>query len=178
MKESIIYIIAQIIGFIAFIISLYAYHKKDKESILDCMIVSNILNIIHYIMLNATSGFITKALAITRDTFVLKKSKHKRLSSVYFLYIFVFIYLSLMYAIYDGIVSIFPFIASIYYLIGIWEADELRVKKVAMYSFIPWLIYNICVLSISGIISNIISILSTFIAIKSDKYENNFDIKL
>ena len=68
----------------------------------------------------------------------------------------------------DGIISIFPFAASIYYLIGIWNADELHVKKVAMYSFIPWLVYNICVLSISGIISNIISIVSTLIAIEND----------
>lgn len=169
MKESIIYIIAQVIGLIAFIISLCAYHKKNKKSILDYMIVSNILNIIHYVMLNAPSGFVTKALAITRDTFILKKAKHKKLSGVIYLYIFVFIYLTLMHITYNGIISILPFVASIYYLIGIWEADELHVKKVAMYSFFPWLLYNVCVLSISGIISNIISILSTYIAIKNDK---------
>lgn len=170
MKElSIIYIVAQIIGIIAFIISLCAYHKKSRESILDFMILSNILNIIHYFMLGATSGFVTKALAITRDTFILKKSKHKRLSSIFYLYVFVFIYLILMYITYNGIISILPFAASIYYLIGIWEADRLHIKKVAMYSFIPWLIYNICVLSISGIISNVLSILSTFIAIKNEK---------
>ena len=169
MKESIIYIVAQIIGLIAFIISLCAYHKKSKKSILDYMIVSNILNIVHYVMLDATSGFVTKALAITRDTFVLKKSKYKKLSSIVCLYIFVFIYLILMYLTYNGIVSILPFVASIYYLIGIWNADGLHIKKVAMYSFIPWLVYNICVLSISGIASNILSIISTFVAIKNEK---------
>ena len=169
MKESIIYIVAQIIGLIAFIISLCAYHKKDKKSILDNMIVSNILNVIHYVLLDAPSGYITKGLAITRDTFVLNKTKHRRLSSVIYLYIFVFIYLTLMYITYNGIISILPFVASIYYLIGLWDADELRVKKVAMYSFIPWLVYNMCVLSISGIISNIISIVSTLIAIRNDK---------
>ena len=166
--KSVIYIIAQIIGLIAFIISLCAYHKKNKKSILDNMIISNFLNVIHYILLNAPSGYITKGLAIARDIFVLKKGKHKKLSNVGFLYIYVFIYLGFMYLTYDGIISIFPFAASIYYLIGIWNADELHVKKVAMYSFIPWLVYNICVLSISGIISNIISIVSTLIAIKND----------
>ncbi len=168
MKDiSYIYILAQIIGLVALIISLKAYHKKDKTSILDSLIISNFLNFIHYIMLGALSGCVTKGLAIIRDTFILEKRKHPRLTSIIFLYIFVFIYLMFMYASYDGVISILPFAASMYYLIGIWEADELRVKKVAMYSFIPWLIYNLCVLSISGLISNILSIVSTEIAIKN-----------
>lgn len=161
-----IYIIAQIIGLIAFAISLSAYHKKDKKSILSSLIVSNILNFIHYFMLDALSGCVTKGLAIIRDSFILEKRKHPKLTSIVYLYIFVFIYLAFMYLTYDGIISILPFVASIFYLIGIWEADELMVKKVAFYSFIPWLAYNICVLSISGVISNILSIISTLIAIK------------
>ena len=78
-----------------------------------------------------------------------------------------------MYITYKGVVSIFPFIASIYYLIGIWDADELRVRKVALVSFIQWLIYNICVLSISGLVSNVLSILSAYIAIKHTKKVTN-----
>ena len=171
--NNIIYIFAQIIGMIALFISLKAYHKKDKESILDSLIVSNCLNFVHYIMLGAPGGYCTKALAIIRDSFVLEKRKHPRLTGIIYLYIFIFIYLVFMYLSYTGIISILPFIASMYYLIGIWEADELRFKKVALYSFVPWLIYNICVLSISGVISNMLSIISTEIAIKHHKKKSN-----
>lgn len=163
------YIIAQLIGILALLISLLAYQKRDKKSIIDHLIISNILNLIHYIMLDAISGSITKMLAIIRDSFILEKNKYKKLSNIAYLYLFVFVYIFFMYITYSSILSLLPFIASIYYLIGIWEADSLKVKKVAFYSFIPWLIYNICVLSISGIISNIISLVSTFIAYKHSK---------
>ena len=45
-----IYVIAQIIGFIAFIISLIAYHRKTKSKILGNMAISNILNLVHYLL--------------------------------------------------------------------------------------------------------------------------------
>ena len=166
------YLMAQIIGLVAFSFSLIAYHKNSKKIILSNLIVSNILNFIYYFMLGAVSGSMTKLLAILRDYFILEKCKHKKLTNVLYLYIFVFTYLFFMYITYKGVVSIFPFIASIYYLIGIWDADEFRVRKVALISFIPWLIYNICVLSISGLVSNVLSILSAYIAIKHTKKSN------
>ena len=71
MKEiCLTYIVAQVIGLIAFLISLCAYHKNDKKSILNNLIIYNFLNFIHYMLLDAKSGCVTKALAIIRDTFV------------------------------------------------------------------------------------------------------------
>ena len=59
-----IYTIAQVIGFVAFIISLLAYHIKKKSKILGSMVISNILNLVHYLLLDAYSGCITKVMAI------------------------------------------------------------------------------------------------------------------
>lgn len=49
------YIFAQILGFIAFLVSLYAYQRAHKKDILLCMALSNIINLIHYLMLGAYS---------------------------------------------------------------------------------------------------------------------------
>ena len=46
-----IYIISQFIGFAAFFVSIFAYHKKKKEKILGNMVISNILNLIHYLLI-------------------------------------------------------------------------------------------------------------------------------
>lgn len=43
-----IYIISQFIGFAAFFVSIFAYHKNEKEKILGNMVISNVLNLIHY----------------------------------------------------------------------------------------------------------------------------------
>lgn len=163
-----IYCIAQTIGISAFIISLIAYHRDKKEKILSSMIISNILNLLHYILLGAFSGCITKIISIFRDIIIINKRKNKILSSKIILLIFLIIYILAGILTYNDIWSIFPIIAAIIYLIPTWNGNKLTVKKAAFLCYFFWLIYNIFVFSIAGIISNIISIISTFIAIKNN----------
>lgn len=81
-----IYIISQILGIVAFIISLLAYHKNKKEKILGNMVLSNILNLVHYLLLGAYTGCITKGLAILRDSFIILKDSRKKLDKRIFFY--------------------------------------------------------------------------------------------
>jgi hypothetical protein len=163
------YIIAQILGFVAFFFSLIAFHRKNKNKILSNMIISNVLNLIHYLLLGAYSGCITKVLAIIRDNFIILKDRNKKLSNNIYLILFILIYIIAGIFTYNGIVSILPLTAALIYIIFIWNGKELTIKKVGFGTYFLWLIYNICVLSIPGIISNIVSIISTFIAIISYK---------
>jgi hypothetical protein len=174
--ENIIFIIAQIIGFVAFIISLGAYHKNKKEKILGSMIISNFLNLIHYIMLGAYSGCITKILGICRDSFVIIKDKKKFLSNKIFLYIFILVYILVGIYTYTNIWSIFPLIAAIIYIIPIWSGNEATLKKTDFICYFLWLGYNIFVFSISGIISNVISIISVLIAIINNRENKKKEI--
>lgn len=165
--NNITIIIAQALGFISFIISLIAFHKRKKEKILRSMILSNIFDLIHYLLLEAYSGCITKLLAIFRNVFVIFKDKYKALSSNMFLYIFILLYIISGIWTFENIWSIFPIISALIYAIAIWKSNELTLKKAACAGYFLWLVYNILVLSVSGIISNIVSIFSLFIAIKN-----------
>jgi len=165
--NNITIIIAQALGFISFIISLIAFHKRKKEKILRSMILSNIFDLIHYLLLEAYSGCITKLLAIFRNVFVIFKDKYKALSSNMFLYIFILLYIISGIWTFENIWSIFPIISALIYAIAIWKGNELTLKKAACAGYFLWLVYNILVLSVSGIISNIVSIFSLFIAIKN-----------
>ena len=159
------YIISQTIGIIAFIISLVAYHRNKKEKILGNMILSNILNLVHYILLGAYTGCITKGLAIFRDGFIILKENNEKYNKKFFLYIFVIIYVISSVVSYKNIWSLFPLIAAVIYLIPIWGGNKKIVKQTALFFYFLWLIYNIFIFSIAGIISNIISIISTAIAV-------------
>lgn len=163
------FIIAQIIGIIAFVLSLIAYHREKKEKILGNMILSNLLNLIHYLLLGAYSGCITKIIAICRDYFIILKSKNKLFSSNIFLIIFILIYIVTGILNYNSIWSVLPLLAAIIYIVPVWNGDELTIKKTAFVCYFLWLIYNIFVFSIAGIVSNVISIISTFVAIKNNK---------
>ncbi len=162
------YVAAQILGFIAFLISLYAYQKVNKKDILLCMVISNIINLVHYLMLGAYSGCITKVIAIFRDIFIVLKEKNKRLSSVLFLIIFILIYIGVSIYTFTNILSLFPLVAAIIYIIPTWLGNSKTVKKTALFCYILWLIYNIYVLSIAGATANIVSIVSIIIGLKRE----------
>lgn len=164
-----IYIISQIIGTLAFIASLISYHRKKKKDIFKTQLLAHILNIIHYFLLGAINGCITKVLALLREWFMILKENNPKLSKKIFLLIFILLYVSATILTYNGIISILPLVAAIIYMIFIWNGNEMQVKKAACCCYILWLIYNIFVLSISGIISNSISIISTFIAVINEK---------
>lgn len=158
------FILAQILGMISFIFSLIAYHQKTKKKILSTMVISNTLNFIHYFLLDAISGGITKIVAVIRDILIINKKNHKHI-----FYMFIIIYLILGITLYKNMLSIMPIIASFITTIAAFFGTAYIIKIVALITFTLWLIYNIFALSLSGIISNIISIISTFIAIKNFK---------
>ena len=168
-----IYTISQFIGFAAFFVSILAYHKNKKEKILKNMIMSNVLNLIHYLLLGAYSGCITKFLAVFRDSFIIMKEGNKKYNKSKYLYIFIMIYIITGIFTYKNIWSLFPLVAAIIYLISIWNGDQKAIKQIALLCYFLWLTYNIFVFSISGIVSNIISIISTGIAV----YNQNNEIK-
>lgn len=164
-----IYLISQIIGFIAFIISLMAYHKNKKEKIFKTMLLANILDIFHYFLLEAYSGCFTKILALIRGLVILIKEKHKKFSNIIILTLLLIIYLISGILTYENIFSILPILSAMIYLCFVWYGNELQVKKSAFYCYFLWLLYNICIFSIAGIVSNCVSILSTFIAVYNEK---------
>lgn len=163
------YIISQLIVGIAFIISLTTYHKKAKKNILTTAIISNTLKLIHYILLNATSGYTTKILGILRDIIIVKKEKYKCLSSNIIFYTFIIIYILISILTYKDLTSLFPLIAALIYLIPIWNGNALTVKKAAFISSIFWLMYDISIFSITSIISDIVFSVSILIALTNPK---------
>lgn len=167
-----IYLTSQIVGFIAFIISLIAYHRNKKEKIFRTMLLANLLDIIHYLLLGAYSGCITKIIALVRNKIIIIKEKNKKFNSVIVLILLFVVYLLSGILTYENIFSILPILAAMIYLYFVWNGNELKVKKVAFYCYFLWLIYNICVFSIAGIISNCVSIISTFIAVHNERKHN------
>ena len=87
----------------------------------------------------------------------------------FYLIFFIILYIIASIFTFNGILSILPLLAALIYTIFIWNGNELRLKKIAFICYFIWLIYNIFVMSISGIVSNVISIVSTLIAIKNEK---------
>ena len=168
-----IYLISQLFALVAFIISLLAFHKSEKIKIFETANVSVIFNLIHYFLLNAYNGFFTKLLALFRNSFIIYKDKKKINSNLFFV-IFIILYLLVSIFTYKNIYSILPSIAGIIYLVVIWNGNELAIKKVGCFCYFLWLVYNIFVFSIMGIVSSVVAIISTFVAVLN--YQKNMNI--
>ena len=174
------YIISQIIETIALIVTLGSYHLKKKDKIFKGMCVANILEMLHYLLLGAWSGFATKVVALIRNIFIIEKEHNRKLRKPIFLYIFIGIYLVISVLTFKNVFSLLPISAAIIYMIFVWNGDELQVKKISFLCYFLWLAYNICILSVMGIISNIVALISTYIAYDNmkkylRKKENNKD---
>lgn len=163
------YILSQIAAFIALIITLISYHLKHKKKIFKIMCLSNIFNIIHYLCLGAYSGCITKIIALARNLFIVKKENNKKLDKLIYLILFIGVYIISGILTYSNLYSLLPLISATIFMIVTWNGKELQIKRIAFYCYFLWLLYNILIFSIVGIIANTISLISTFIAYQNYK---------
>ena len=157
--------IGQIIGLIAVTISVFSYQAKTKNKILFLQVVSNSLNIVHYLLIQGYSGFYIKIVAVIRDSFLIEKEKHKKLNSKLFLYLFIIAYLLIAIFTYDRLTSIFVLFAVLVYTIIIWDGNEKSVRVAAVITCMLWLAYNVSVRSYPNMLSNAITLISAFIAL-------------
>lgn len=161
-------IIGNIFGIIGLIYSAVAYHKKEKKDILKLLIISNSLSLIQYMFLQAYTGCITIIISIIRNIIALKKrDKNENI----ILAIFIILYIVMGIITYNSIFSILPIIASIMYVIGIWNGNENIIRKTGLINMYLWLIYSISTFAVAGAIQNIILIISTHIAIRNNREE-------
>ena len=163
------YILSQIAAFIVLIITLISYHLKHKKKIFKIMCLSNIFNIIHYLCLGAYSGCITKTIALARNLFIVKKENNKKLDKLIYLILFIGVYIISGVLTYNNLYSLLPLISATIFMIVTWNGKELQIKRIAFYCYFLWLLYNILIFSIVGIIANTISLISTFIAYQNYK---------
>lgn len=161
---SFIYMISQFFALLGLIFSLLAFHQKKKEDILKTSLFSNVFHIIHYLLVGGFNGFLTKVLAFIRNSFVIYKDR-KNIKSKLYLLVFMVLYILLSIYTYKNIYSILPSIAALIYLIAIWYGDEMIIKKVGCFGYILWLLYDIFVFSILGILADLVSLVSTLIAV-------------
>lgn len=87
------------------------------------------------------------------------------------LVVFIILYIVMGIVTYNSIFSILLIIASIIYLLGIWDGRENVIRKTGLINMYLWLIYSISTWAIAGVIQNIILIVSTHIAIRNNREE-------
>ena len=160
--------IAQLFGIIALVVLIMSFQKNKKDTLLKYQIFSSLLFALQYLFLNAISGCLMNLMTMIRN--LIYKKFNNKIPIIYLILIIIgMIILSLM--SYNGIISLLPTLAVIIYSIALWQKNLTIIRIAEIISCSLFIIYNIKVLAISGLISTFIEMFSAIIAIYK------FDIK-
>lgn len=156
------FIIAQIIGLIALIALVLSFQKNDKEALLKYQIISSFSYAIQYLLLNAMSGFYINIVCAIRN--FIFATYHQKIPKIYLIIIIItMIILSTL--SYTSPISTLPGIACITFSIALYQPNLTITRIIEVISCILYIIYNVKVKALTGLICILIELTSALTAI-------------
>ena len=162
------FIIAQVIGILALIILMLSFQKNEKKLLLKYQTISSFLYALQYTFLGAYTGSLMNLTCMARN-FIFNKYNNK--VPIYWLIIIVLLMITFSLITYVGIISLLPMFAVVLYSIAVWHGNLKLIRYTEVFSCCLFIVYNIKVLAITGLIATIIELIAALIAIY------RFDIK-
>lgn len=159
------FILAQILSFIAMVINMIAVQLQTKKQILLTIVVSNLLFIVSYILLKAYIGALTcgiVAIEIIINT-ILEGKGERTPKPLIVLYLIVSILLGII--SFGNFIDLLPIIASILFIFTLIQFKEKYVRLLILGNLASWVIYDFLVKAYLAGISDLFIISSTIIAI-------------
>lgn len=158
------YLVSQVFALLATILGLYAFQKRRKVQILNFTVVASMASVAHYLCLGAWAGAASKSISLARNAFGAYEAHLGKVSKI------APIFFALLYAVfgilaYESPLSLLPILAPVIYTFGIYLADARHLRYTAITASIIWVIYNISVFSIVGVIAETLTIINLMIAI-------------
>ena len=170
----------QIVGIIAMVLNIVAVQFKKPKHLFICRLVSSALWGVNFLLLGSPTGAIINIVNIVRSLFLLRKQTSTKL----FLIITLILYtaaglitmdysLSLMMVL-DVLIILSQLVDSA----GMWTNNFKIIRYCQLFAISPvWLVHNIVVFSIGGIITEVFTIISTLIAMFRYRNQNNSHTK-
>lgn len=160
------FVLIQLIGFIGYALLSMSYFKKRKEQILFMQIIANIFFVVHYYLLDGVTGAISNVFGLITYTAIYFFDKHKlgKQKNILSLVMIILLFISVILA-YDNIYSMLPFIAFTLAIISFLSNDEYKIRSYGIIVAICWLLYAIVWDSYAAIIFEVVTLISTIIAL-------------
>ena len=158
MELTLTYIMSQVFTIIMYLLLAISYYAKDRRKILVLSFLSLVANALAYVLLGAYTGLAMCIVAFIRNIIFIideKKNGHRdnitKKDVALLILFYILIIISTVFT-YDGLLSLLSVIATMTYTYSVWQ------KKTNVYKFlgipvgILWVLYNIYVKSIFGVI--------------------------
>jgi len=171
MELTLTYVLSQIFIIINYVLLMATYQVKSRKTILLFNFGAIIATGISYIFLSAWSGLAMVIVAIIRNIiFMLDEKKNGRSEQitrkdiVILMVLYVISIISAIYT-YEGFLSLMSVFATMLYTYSVWQKKTSVYKILGVPVGIIWIIYNVYIASIFGIILEIVLLISAIIGI-------------
>ena len=160
-----IYYIAQTFGILGLIVMIYSLFQKNKNKMLWFVVLNGLFFGCQYFLLQAYSGMFSNFFGILRTYICKEKEENKSLNKWYVLAFFMIGYIIIGIITFNGhIISLLPIIAELIYVITLWQKSVKRIRYGTLLMVILWLIYDVVVKAYPSMITDLIVMTSTIIA--------------
>ncbi len=149
------YFISQLLVIIATFSIAITYVSKSKKKILIYFIIYNLFYGIHYLLLNAYTGFFMNLVSIGRNVFFFYNNKRNKENGIMILIVLYSIIIALGIYSYQDFYSLISMSASLLSTYSIWQNDIEKYRYIAIIVSIEFIIYGIHINSIFAIITEI-----------------------
>ena len=141
-----LWIIAQIIGFVAVALYLLSYQLKKRKHIVLVTFISNSFYVLQYFLLGAFSGAVMDILSTIASFLAAKKNSlsfKKYAKTVGVLTVLVIIIIGLIIVkVQNNWIEFLPIGGAVFQVISLWCDDEQTLRKFGLCSAPFWLVYN------------------------------------
>lgn len=161
---GVLYVISQFFAAIGTILSLVSMQQKKKVQILNFNTLASASAVLHYLFLGAWTGVATKLVSTTRNVTAAYEAHNHKISKILPL-IFVGFYVVSGVLTFESAFSLLPMTGTVAFTIVIYLGSAKAIRYGAGFASLMWLIYNVHVLSIVGIVSEAIFIGNDLVAI-------------
>ena len=172
MEVTATYIISQILTLILYSFLGISYLQKNRNKVLILNIIVDILHIVAMFLLKGYSGAAMGLVSLYRDIFLLiySRKKNSKNRDIFILITSVILIIISSFVTYNGIFSMLSIVATLITTFAIWQKNVKYYKFFGIISSLLWILYNVFVFSVVGIVlESIIFIFSTIGYIKEIK---------
>lgn len=169
MNWSVTYIVSQLFTIIMYALLALTYYAKDRRKVLILSFLSLVANGIAYIFLSAWTGFAMCVVALIRNIIFLldekKNGKREKINKMDIIVLIILYIISIISAIftYEGFFSLLSVFATMLYTFSVWQKKTNIYKLLGIPIGILWVLYNIYIFSIFGIVLESILLICSII---------------
>lgn len=167
-------LIIQLIGFLGLAMSIIAFYFKKHKGIVLCKAASELVFALQYVLLGAWTAAVLDCISVVRN-FLFYKLVKKNISTLPVIIGFGIFVVATGFVTYDGIVSLLPIGSKLLTTVSYGMKKEKWLRIITLPSCILWIIYNLFVGSIAGVLTDSLTLVTLLIAMYQYDFKRQTD---